>query len=73
MTCNHKPSDLQMPFFMRPFAQILVNQTKRAFIEPQIAQHLDYLEAELGKSLWFVSDEFSAADIQMSFPLEAAA
>lgn len=62
-----------MPFFMRPFAKALVNQTKRAFIEPQIAQHLDYLEAELEQSLWFVKHEFTAADIQMSFPLEAAA
>lgn len=62
-----------MPFFMRPVAQVLVNRTKRAFIEPQLVQHLDYLEAELGKSLWFAGHEFTAADIQMSFPLEAAA
>ena len=62
-----------MPFFMRPVAQVLVNRTKRSFIEPQLVQHLDYLEAELGKSLWFAGNEFTAADIQMSFPLEAAA
>ena len=35
--------------------------------------HLDYLEAELGKSAWFVGDEFTAADVQLSFPIEAAA
>ena len=62
-----------MPFFMRPVAQVLVNRVKRSFIEPQLVQHLDYLEAELGKSLWFAGNEFTAADIQMSFPLEAAA
>jgi glutathione S-transferase len=62
-----------MPFFMRPVAQVLVNRTKRSFIEPQLVQHLDYLEAELGKSLWFAGNEFTAADMQMSFPLEAAA
>lgn len=62
-----------MPFFIRPIAQTIVNRTRRAFIEPQITQHLDYLEAELRKGLWFVDDEFTAADIQMSFPLEAAA
>ncbi|HXQ21213.1 MAG TPA: glutathione binding-like protein, partial [Candidatus Acidoferrales bacterium] len=28
---------------------------------------------ELGKSTWFAGDELTAADIQMSFPLEAAA
>ena len=40
---------------------------------PQINTHLDYLEAELGKSAWFVGDELTAADVQMSFPIEAAA
>ena len=33
---------------------------------------MDYWEGELGKSEWFAGSEFSAADIQMSFPLEAA-
>jgi glutathione S-transferase len=62
-----------MPFFMRPIAQSIVNRVKRSYIEPQITQHLDYLEAEIGKSTWFAGNEFTAADIQISFPLEAAA
>ena len=61
-----------MPFFARPFARAIAGRAKSSFIEPQIALHLDYLEAELGKSTWFAGKEFSAADIQMSFPLEAA-
>ncbi|MGD2182004.1 glutathione S-transferase family protein [Lusitaniella coriacea] len=61
-----------MPFFVRPIAQIITGHTKSEFIEPQIALHLDYLEAELGKTQWFAGDEFTAADIQMSFPLEIA-
>ncbi|BAY14183.1 glutathione S-transferase family protein [Calothrix sp. NIES-2098] len=44
-----------------------------AFIAPQIKLHFDYIEAELGKSTWFVGEEFTAADIQMSFPLEIVA
>ncbi|MBD2358342.1 glutathione S-transferase [Tolypothrix sp. FACHB-123] len=44
-----------------------------AFIAPQIKLHFDYIEAELNKSTWFVGEEFTAADIQMSFPLEIAA
>lgn len=43
-----------------------------AFIAPQIKLHFDYIESELGKSTWFVGEEFTAADIQMSFPLEIA-
>jgi glutathione S-transferase len=35
-------------------------------------QHLDWLESELGGRAWFAGDEFTAADIMMSFPLEAA-
>lgn len=62
-----------MPFFVKPIAKAISGKAKSSFIEPQIRQHLDYLEAELGKSQWFAGAEFSGADIQLSFPLEAAA
>jgi glutathione S-transferase len=62
-----------MPFFVKPIAKAISGKAKSSFIEPQIRQHLDYLEAELGKGAWFAGDEFSGADIQLSFPLEAAA
>ena len=62
-----------MPFFVRPFARGIAGRAKSSFIEPQIKLHLDFMEAELAKSLWFAGDDFTAADIQMSFPLEAAA
>ena len=41
------------------------------FVTPQIKLHFDYLESELSKNEWFVGEEFTAADIQMSFPVEA--
>jgi len=41
------------------------------FVTPQIKLHFDYLESELTKNEWFVGEEFTAADIQMSFPVEA--
>ncbi|MCQ4272655.1 glutathione S-transferase [Pseudomonas kuykendallii] len=62
-----------MPFFAKPIARGIAGKVKGAFIEPQLRRNLDYLESELGKSEWFAGDAFSAADIQMSFPLEAAA
>ena len=43
------------------------------FVAPQIKLHFDYIEDELRKSTWFVGEEFTAADIQMSFPLEQMA
>jgi len=44
-----------------------------AFIEPQIKLHFDYIEGELRKNTWFAGEEFTAAEIQMSFPLEMVA
>jgi glutathione S-transferase len=41
--------------------------------QPMIDVHLDYVEAELGARPWFAGSEMTAADIMMSFPLEAAA
>ncbi len=61
-----------MPFFIKPIARAISGRAKSAFIEPQIKLHLDYLESELGKAVWFAGNEMTAADIQMSFPLEAA-
>jgi glutathione S-transferase len=62
-----------MPFFVRPIARGIADRVLEGFIEPQIKLHLDYLEAELAKSAWFAGSELTAADVQMSFPLEAAA
>ena len=61
-----------MPFFARPIARGIAQKVKNSYIQPQIAQQLDYIETELNKTKWFAGNEFSAADIQMSFPLEAA-
>ena len=62
-----------MPFIARPVAKGIARKVKSGFIAPQIARHLDFMESELGKSEWFAGDALTAADIQMSFPIEAAA
>jgi glutathione S-transferase len=41
-------------------------------IQPMIDVHLDYVESELSQRPWFAGDAMTAADIMMSFPLEAA-
>lgn len=61
------------PLLVRPVANMIANQVMRNFVQPNIDRHLDYIEAELTARPWFVGDEFSAADIQMSFPLEVSA
>ena len=62
-----------VPFFVKPIVRTIVDKAMKGFISPQLKTHLDYMEAELGKSEWFAGQEFTAADIQMSFPIEAAA
>ncbi len=61
-----------MPFFVKPIARAIARKVKDGFINPNIRAQLDYLESELAARPWFAGQEFSAADIQMSFPLEAA-
>ena len=61
-----------MPFFVRPIARGIAQKVKNTMVVPNIERQLDYMEGELGKSAWFAGPAFSAADIQMSFPLEVA-
>lgn len=50
----------------------LLGKPARAPVRKMIDHHLDWLESELASRDWFAGDEFTAADIMMSFPLEAA-
>ena len=63
----------KMPFIIKPVARGIADRVLGMTVEPNLKRQLDFMEAELGKSTWFVGDEFSAADVQMSFPLEASA
>ena len=62
-----------LPFFAKPIARGIADKALGLMVEPNLKRHLDFMEAELGRSTWFAGDEFSAADVQMSFPVEASA
>ena len=62
-----------LPFGIKQVARGIAGKVKASFVLPQITTHLDFMEGELGQSTWFAGEKFSLADIQMSFPLEAAA
>jgi glutathione S-transferase len=66
-------SGQSMPFFVKPIARGIADKVKRLMVEPNLKRQLDFMEGELGRSEWFAGAEFTAADIQMSFPVEAAA
>jgi glutathione S-transferase len=65
------PKSPDMPFFLRPVAKKIMTTVQTQFLDPQLSTHLGFIEASLQGQDWFAGD-FSAADIQMSFPLEAA-
>lgn len=61
------------PGLMKGIVKTVMAKAQERLSDPQIRMHLDYWDTELSKSEWFAGDQFTAADIMMSFPLEAAA
>ena len=62
-----------MPFFVRPIAKAISAKAQAMVVWPNLVRQFDFMEAELGRHTWFAGTAFSAADVMMSFPLEAAA
>jgi len=50
----------------------LLGRPARAPLGKRLGAHLDWLEAEISSRDWFAGDEFTAADVMMSFPIEAS-
>ncbi|HEY1314612.1 MAG TPA: glutathione S-transferase [Steroidobacteraceae bacterium] len=61
------------PWPISSVARRIAATVQSAFIGPQLKRHLDYMESQLALHSWFAGEEFTAADVQMSFPVEAAA
>jgi glutathione S-transferase len=68
----HRIETAPVPFFVRPVTRGIARKVMREFVQPQLETHLAYMESTLASSAWFAGDAFTAADIQMSFPLEAS-
>jgi glutathione S-transferase len=60
------------PLLLRPLVNAISKKALDTMVDPQLRSHMGFWESELSKSEWFAGNEFTAADIQMSFPLEAA-
>ena len=60
------------PAMMRPLVKMVTSPVNSLFVTPNIDGTLDFLEGELAKRPWFAGPDFTGADVQMSFPLEAA-
>lgn len=62
-----------VPFFVKPVVKGIAAKVDQAFIAPNLQRQLAFIEAELTRFPWFAGAAFSAADVQMSYALEAAA
>lgn len=61
-----------MPFVLRPVAGLIAAGIDTKFIGPRLGQHFGFIDSHLSENDWFAGPSMTAADIQMSFPLEAA-
>ncbi|MGF6985708.1 glutathione S-transferase [Paraburkholderia atlantica] len=65
-------ANASMPFFAKPIARKIAASLQANFVDPQLKLHFGYIDNELSATGWFAGNDFTAADVQMSFPLEAA-
>ena len=61
-----------MPFFARPIARAIADKVMQGFVQPNLDRNLAFMDSELSDRGWFAGRSFSAADVMMSFPVEAA-
>jgi len=60
------------PVLVRPIARAIAGRVRNGYLRPNIRRNLDFIEETLTSSTWFCGNSMTAADIQMSFALEAA-
>ena len=60
------------PLLVRPIAKAIATKVRSGYLSPNIKRNLDFMEETLGQQTWFCGEQMTAADIQMSFALEAA-
>lgn len=59
------------PFFVRPILRAAVKKVNEVFTHPELELHGEWVERALTEAPWFAGEAFSAADIQLSYPVEA--
>lgn len=61
-----------MPVFVKPIARRIASEIERNYSGPAVERHFGFAERNLSARSYFAGSEFSAADIQMFYPVEAA-
>src|SRR5260370_36693426 len=63
----------RVPWAMRPVARMISAGADKTLLGPQLSNHYAFLESQLASRDWFTGTDFSASDIRVSLPIEAAA
>lgn len=61
-----------MPFLIKPVARGIVAKVRAGYLDQNVKRNLAFMETSLTGSDWFSGPKMTAADVQMSFPVEAA-
>ncbi len=61
-----------VPFFVRPIMKAIAGRVDAEFTDPEIDLQMSFLNSELAHRAFIACDDFTAADVQISFPLVAA-
>ena len=67
-----KVREAPVPFFVKPVVRGIADKVTASYIAPNLTRLLAFMESELATRPWFAGNAFTAADIQMSYPIEAA-
>lgn len=60
-----------VPWLLRPIGNAFGQGVQKAWLDKQLATHRNFIEHHLTTHGWFAGPQFSIADVQMSFPLQA--
>jgi glutathione S-transferase len=61
-----------MPFIVRPLVKAITARVRASYLDPTLTRHIRFWESTLTAQPWFAGEEFTAADIQMSTPVQMA-
>ena len=61
-----------VPFFIKPIGATVAGMVDKTFTNGELRAHFGWVEESLSTGTYFVGETFSAADIQMSYPVQAS-
>jgi len=71
MSLVHGKAIEKVPFFIKPMVKGILGTIDKAFTNPEIVRNMTFVEQTLAGRPWLAGENFTAADIQMSYGLQA--